>query len=236
MSNRFSQRSYEREIMDDLDSGGQEMAVTLRELEVINRNLGGNAVSISGLNKLVKGKAPGRLLHIADIGCGGGDMLVKMARWGRSKGIKLQLTGVDANPHIISMAEENTSEYPEIDYRVIDIFSEEYRQSRFDIVNCSLFTHHFTNEELTQMFRTMYEQSALGFIINDLHRHWFAYHSIKILTRLFSNSPMVQNDAPLSVLRAFSRSDLETLMNASGIHSYDLGWYWAFRWQLIARH
>lgn len=236
MSNRFSQRSYEREIMDDLDGGGEEMATTLKELEVINRRLGGNAVSISGLNKILKRtQTPGQL-HIADIGCGGGDMLVEIARWGRKKGLNLSLTGIDANPHIIEMARRNTVEYPEINYWALDIFSEEYRRARYDIVNCSLFTHHFGNDELIDLFRTMYYQSSLGFIINDLHRHWFAYHSIRLLTRVFSRSPMVQNDGPLSVLRAFSKPELDDLMRKSGILQYELNWYWAFRWQLVAWH
>jgi 2-polyprenyl-3-methyl-5-hydroxy-6-metoxy-1,4-benzoquinol methylase len=222
--------------MDDLDGGGEEMAITLRELEMINRTLGGNAVSISGLNKLVKKKKSEAPLSIADIGCGGGDMLIEIAKWGRRKGYKISLTGIDANPHIIEMARKNTAAYPEISYQSLDIFSPEYRDQPFDIVNCSLFTHHFRDEELIDLFKTIYHQSTLGFIINDLHRHWFAYHSIRVLTRLFSRSPMVQNDGPLSVLRAFRRPELDRLMASSGVSEYDLNWYWAFRWQLVAWH
>ncbi|MGB3183870.1 MAG: methyltransferase domain-containing protein [Cyclobacteriaceae bacterium] len=236
MSSRFSKRSYEREIMDDLDGGGEVMATTLKELEVINRTLGGNAVSISGLNRLLKRTGTDKPLHIADIGCGGGDMLIEMAKWGRKKGLTLTLTGIDANPHIIEMARANTTAYPEIRYEVQDIFSPEYRNNRYDIVNCSLFTHHFRDEELIDMFQTMHAQSSLGFIINDLHRHWFAYHSIRVLTRLFSRSPMVQNDGPLSVLRAFRKPELDRLMSCSGVTHYDLDWYWAFRWRLVAWH
>ncbi|MEQ9414600.1 MAG: SAM-dependent methyltransferase, partial [Cyclobacteriaceae bacterium] len=63
--------------------------------------------------------------------------------------------------------------------------------------------------------------------------HWFAYHSIRLLTKWFSKSPMVQFDAPVSVLRAFHRSDIISILKDAGINNYSLKWKWAFRWQLI---
>jgi hypothetical protein len=66
-----------------------------------------------------------------------------------------------------------------------------------------------------------------------LHRHPVAYYSIKALTNLFSGSYLVKNDAPLSVLRAFRKKELQNLLLAAGIKNYSLRWKWAFRWQLI---
>ena len=50
----FSQRSAHIEIMDDLTSSGPVIDQTLYELEVINKWLGGNAVTLNGLEKLLK--------------------------------------------------------------------------------------------------------------------------------------------------------------------------------------
>lgn len=77
------------------------------------------------------------------------------------------------------------------------------------------------------------KQVNLGIVINDLHRHPFAYHSIKILTRLFSKSSMVKYDAPLSVQRAFTKKELVRLMENAGIEHYKIKWKWAFRWQIV---
>ena len=52
----FTKRSTEPEIMDDLQFAGTMMDQTLRELEIINRWLGGNAVTIDALSRTV-GKA-----------------------------------------------------------------------------------------------------------------------------------------------------------------------------------
>jgi SAM-dependent methyltransferase len=95
--NRFAQRSAEIEIMDDLDCQGPVVDQTLRELEFINRWLGGNAVTLQGVQQLIHDHS-GKI-SIADLGCGGGDMLKLIAEFGRRKGIPMQLTGIDANPH-----------------------------------------------------------------------------------------------------------------------------------------
>jgi len=70
-------------------------------------------------------------------------------------------------------------------------------------------------------------------VINDLHRHPLAYYSIKYLTQLFGGSRLVQNDAPLSVARAFSRADWQRLLAQASITQYELRWCWAFRWQVV---
>ncbi|MDQ2657524.1 MAG: SAM-dependent methyltransferase, partial [Bacteroidota bacterium] len=68
-----------------------------------------------------------------------------------------------------------------------------------------------------------------------IHRHWLAYYSIKWLTRMFSKSAMVRHDAPLSVHRAFRKSELEEILRRAGLVDYKIKWRWAFRWQVIVR-
>ena len=229
----FRKRAYEEELMDDLDSGGEVIDQTLRELETINRWLGGNDVTTNGLKKLLKDHDTSEKLVLADLGCGGGDILILVAKWARKNNVSLELRGYDANPNIISYAKENCKAFPEISFFTEDIFSQAFKENQFDIVLCTLFTHHFTDEQLTGIFHQFKDQAKVGVIINDLHRHWLAYYSIKLLTQLFSKSPMVKYDAPLSVRRAFRRIDLQKIMKAADIKTFSLKWMWAFRWQLI---
>ena len=219
--------------MDDLESSGEVIDQTLRELEVINRLLGGNYVTTNGLARLLKDKSDKGLITIADLGCGGGDILKLIALWAGKQNLQVELIGFDANSHIIDYAEKNCEGYDNIRFEVQNIFSEEFKQRRFDIICCTLFTHHFTDEQLTNIFRQFDEQSTIGTVINDLHRHWLAYYSIKLLTQLFSKSAMVKNDAPLSVARSFRKKDLQNIMIEAGISSHRLRWMWAFRWQLL---
>jgi hypothetical protein len=84
------------------------------------------------------------------------------------------------------------------------------------------------------MFGWMRENSRLGFFINDLHRHWLAYYSIKFLTKLFSKSYLVKNDAPLSVQRGFRRKEWNAIFEHAGISNFNCKWRWAFRWLITS--
>lgn len=230
----FSKRSNEIEVMDDLTSAGEVINQTLVELEIINKWLGGNAVTMSGLHTLLSYASPKKTsFKIADLGCGGGDMLKLLASYFKKKNIKAELTGIDANPNIIEFAKKNSKSFTEICFQTLDITSESFRSQRYDIAFATLFFHHFTSEQLTEIFKSLKKQSTLGIVINDLHRHWLAYYSIKFLTGLFSKSTMVQNDAPVSVMRGFKRKELTEILQNAGIDNYSLKWKWAFRWQLI---
>jgi 2-polyprenyl-3-methyl-5-hydroxy-6-metoxy-1,4-benzoquinol methylase len=206
--------------MDDLDCHGDVVDQTLRELEVINRLLGGDRVTIDGINDLVK---EDRIYTIADLGCGGGDLAMKIEK--RNSNVKV--VGIDANPHIVDFAKRR---YPEIEFETLDVLSDEFKKREYDIITATLFIHHFSDEQLIELFRSF--NARVGVVINDIHRHSLSYYSIKLLTRLFSRSAMVKFDAPLSVRRAFKRKELIGILDKAGIKSYSLRWKWAFRWQL----
>ena len=229
----FDHRSQDIEIMDNLHCEGEVVDQTLRELEIINRLLGGNYVTISGVQALLKNTPAKIPITIADLGCGGGDILRLIATWGRKHNFRFQLRGIDANPNIIAFAINSSTDYPEIEYEPLNIFGAEFKSRAFDIVLATLFTHHFTDEELIQLFSSLKKQVRIGIVINDIHRHWFAFHSIRFLTHFFSKSAMVKYDAPLSVLRSFKKSELKAILQQAGIENYQLKWKWAFRWQLI---
>lgn len=229
----LSKRSEAVEIMDDLNCSGEVVHQTLRELEFINKWLGGNTVTLNGLQKLLT-KPSAHAVHVADLGCGSGDMLLLIHRALTKRSIKASLVGIDANPSIIEYAKKNVT-HPAISFRALNVFSNEFKKEAFDLVFATLFFHHFTRAQLIDLFTLLKKNTRCGIIVNDLHRHSFAYYSIKLLTRLFSKSSMVKYDAPLSVQRGFKRAELEDILKAAGINSYSLRWKWAFRWQLIIR-
>lgn len=228
----FKKRSYKLELMDDLSCGGDELKQTLAELKTINRLLGGNKVTTQGLKKLLKNHDSGSI-SIADVGCGGGDMLQVMHHWGEKTGKDLKFIGIDANPHIIQLAKEKFTKNHNISFEVENVLSESFHQKPIDIVTCTLFTHHFTDEELKHMFSGFIKKAKLGIVINDLHRNLLAYYSIKYLTKIFSKSPMVIHDAPLSVQRSFTKKELYHLLNGLRFKKIEISWHWAFRWQVV---
>ena len=226
----FSQRKVEEELMDDLNSGGEVIETTLRELDIINKYLGGNRATIVPVQEYLR-KHVGEETTILDLGCGSGEILKLIAKWADREKVKVKLIGVDANPNIVSYAKRHCRDYPNIEFQSINIFSDEFKELKADVVLCTLFLHHFEDKPLKELLSSLSKRTSF-IVINDLHRHWFAYYSIKLLTSMFSSSPMVKNDACLSVERAFSKSDvLELLGSLSG--TFSLKWKWAFRWQVL---
>ena len=229
----FRIRASTPELMDDLSLASDELRQNLDELETINTWLGGYRPVLAALARLRPRLPAGSPLRLADLGCGGGDTLRHLARWARRQRQPAELVGIDANAFMLSYASAKSQAYPEISYQQLDIFGAEFARQPYEVLTASLFCHHFTDDELVPLLRRWQQQASVAVIINDLHRHWLAYHSIRLITRLLGGSRLVQHDAPLSVARAFSRADWRRLLAAAGITGYSLRWCWAFRWQVV---
>ncbi len=227
----FSIRSNEEELMDDLECEGPVVDQTLRELNTINTLLGGNQISVNAFKKTAS-QMNGEI-RLVDVGCGGGDILKVLAKWCRKQGLTASFIGVDANPNIIRYAAQNCREYPEISFRCVNILDKGFYEIDFNVVHACLFTHHFSTQQLIRLFERLQSLDNVRVLVNDLHRHPLAYHSIKILTRLFSKSEMVRYDAAVSVLRGFKKRELVEILKEANVTSFSLKWAWAFRWKLI---
>ena len=97
-------RSDQKEIMDDLELGGPLVIDALDHMSAINKWLGGNKVTIKGVEKLLNNHPKNQEVIIIDLGCGNGDMLRQVADFGRKRGFNLKLIGIDANPATIKYA------------------------------------------------------------------------------------------------------------------------------------
>ena len=233
MSDKFTYRSYQLELLDEPNIPKQLLFQNLRELDFINKTLGGHSITIAGIKQLITDK--NKTYHIVDIGCGGGDAMKYIADWGRKNNYKIILTGVDMNADAIEFMKTNCSGYSEIKGVASDYRDYLKQNTDSDIVHCSLFCHHLKDDELTELFSYLKKHAQIGFVINDLERNRFAYYSIKLLTRLFNGSKLVKNDAPLSVLRGFKKRELLDLFKKAAIENVSIKWKWAFRYLVICK-
>ena len=223
----FQSRSYQQELLDRDDIPFADIKQNMQELDFINTWLGGHAITLEGFRRLSRNQLS---ISVCEIGCGGGDNLAAIARWCEKRQLFASFTGIDKNPDCIAVATERNlpgSTWITADYKDV-VFDR-----KPDIIFSSLFCHHFPERELVTQMRWMYKQARRGFFINDLHRHPMAYYSIQWLTRLFSNSYLVKNDAPLSVARGFVKKDWQQLFDSAGITTFSVQWKWAFRWLVV---
>lgn len=224
---------HEEELLDQPNIPAADLHRNMAELDTINRLLGGHEATLSGLKQLITD--PTRTYTLVDVGCGGGDMLRIIHRWAMKRGLKLRLIGVDVEPHIIDYAQQHTPADLGITFLVADYRDLPRLNIEADVLITSLFLHHLFSDEPQQLVADMHRLARVGWVINDLHRHPLAYHSIKWLTRLFSNSYLVKHDAPLSVARGFNKAELQEICRAAGAPTAQVRWIWAFRWLIMGR-
>ena len=228
-----SYRSTKMEIMDDFSIKGVVYKDTLDKLELINRLLGGNKVTITGLKKLLQNQPKNKVIRIIDLGCGNGDILRDIAMFGRKENYLFKLIGIDANAAAIDYAAELSKSYKEINYEKIDIFSDNFKKQNYDIALCTLFIHHFSNDEIISLLRTILKNSSIGIVVNDLHRNILAYYLFKFIGYFIKNK-MVIEDGLISILKAFKRKELETISNQMKV-GFSIKWKWAFRYLWIIK-
>ena len=227
-------RTDKEELMDDFSIGGDLLRDTLDKLENINRWLGGNLMTVRALKKVLKNHPKEQELTIADIGCGHGDILRDVAKFGRKNGYKMKLIGMDANPTAIAYANELSTEFSELSFKTEDIFSEAFKNRKFDVVLATLFLHHFKEEQLTSFLGNTLKQTKIGIVVNDLHRHKLAYYLFMLLSVFIKNN-MIIEDGLTSVLRGFKRNDLVHISKKLKVKS-QISWKWAFRFQWILKY
>jgi len=226
-------RSREIEIMDDLDMSGEMLITSLDQLETINKWLGGNRLTLDGIKKMLADKPRDQTYSIVDLGCGHGDMLRKIADYGKENGYKFELLGIDANQATIEYGISLSKKYDNIKYAKQDVIEDKLTIDKYDIALCTLFLHHFEDEIAVTLIRKLLNKSRIGVVVNDLHRHPIPYYLFKMLTTVFGNE-MVRSDGLLSITKAFKRADLENFADKVGYQN-SIQWRWAFRYQWIIK-
>lgn len=232
----LARRSYKKELLDRNDIPFNDIRQNMEELDFINKYLGGHNITIAGIRELFSNS--NREDHtewlICEIGCGGGDNMIAIQNWCRKSSIPVRFIGIDINPFCIKVASRKLAAI-EASFITADYISVFFKERKPDFIFSSLFCHHFANDDLVRMLCWMQANAQRGFFINDLHRHYLAYYSIKLLTGVFSQSYLVKNDAPLSVARGFKKEEWENLLGKAGIKNYSIKWKWAFRHLVTVR-
>lgn len=248
---KFNQRSTELELLDILDINEKTLPLViqnLQEFELINKKLGSLKTLKLGLNQVYqknidKMANDNNKINIIDLGCGAGDLTQGIYQWAVEKNLSVSIKGIDINPHIIRYAEEKFDKFKKnknrnakisIQFEVMDIFCEQLKMEKYDIVCLNNICHHMDTLELKNLLSGLIRKTKIAIIINDLQRHWISYYFIKSITRLFSFSSLAKNDGPLSVLKAFSKKELleilDKLDTPSTIGNFQINWIWPFRW------
>jgi 2-polyprenyl-3-methyl-5-hydroxy-6-metoxy-1,4-benzoquinol methylase len=227
----LSERSYELELMDDPNLAGPELEETVEHVERVNRLTFGGKTSIRGFESLVPPET--RELSVLDVGAGNGGIAMTIADWAKRRSIAATIDGIDLNDTIVDYANRKTDARDSVKFEVRNLFDLPDEAS-YDVVHASLMLHHLDDVAAVEALSKMRRIARIGVVVTDLHRHPLAWAAIKSTIRLISRNRLVRNDAPLSVARAFTRDELDSLARKAGFEHHSIAWEFAFRWLLVA--
>ncbi|MFL6845453.1 MAG: methyltransferase domain-containing protein [Allosphingosinicella sp.] len=206
----LAQRVRDDEQMDDPSLDPKVYDEVLKGLGRVNKWTFAARPTLSFLARGTRGRKGFSLL---DVGSGEGGMLRVIAGWAKKRGLEAELTGVDLNPKSEATARAMTAPGVPIVYR-----SGDYRDlGRFDFVVSSLVAHHMTDDQLHDFLRWMESNSDRGWLVNDLHRHPFAYYGFPLLTTLLGVHRIVRQDGRLSIARSFRPADWRAILAEAGV-------------------
>lgn len=253
MDGFWSERSLQPERMDLEILDAPSAASILRTLETINAWLGGVHATLYHVRRFSRSWKPGETVRFIDWGTGGADLPRALVRWGRQQGFKFEVVGIDSNPIVLDYAREACRGYPEITLVEAVIPAEAGIQAwtpglhtsgdparrlcggpafagvTYDYALSSLCLHHLTNPQIVALLQESDQIARRGIIMNDLKRSVRAWMWIWALTRLGRAHPIVQNDAPLSVRRAFRAPELMQLAKQAGLSYLKVKTHFGYR-------
>lgn len=224
------QRDLQPELMDDPALPADEHRRALAGLARLNAWSNSVGVLWPAVRKLA-GEL-GRPVKVLDVATGSGD--VPLGLWKRA-GAKLELSACDISGVALDAAETRSrAAGASVNYFRADALAEPL-PTGFDIVVCSLFLHHLSDDDAVTLLARLAAATERLVLVNDLSRSRWNLGLVWIATRLLTRSRVVRVDGPLSVRAAFTRSEAAALAMRAGLAGATVTGRFPCRWLLTWR-
>ena len=206
-------RSRERipELMDDPGLDPVEHRRALAGLARINRVTDSAGVLWPAIAKLASELK--RTVRVLDVATGSGDVPRKLLARAKRAGVALDIAACDLSPTAI---EEAAREPSAVQFFVHDALHDRL-PTGFDVVICSLFMHHLSEDEAIALLTNMENAAGRMILVNDLSRSRFNYCAVWLACHFLTRSRVVRFDGPASVRSAFRPKEALSLAIRAGL-------------------
>jgi len=214
------------ELLDGDSLGPDALAANLREIRLINRGLGWTAITVQLIEDLARGEGLQSWSYL-DVATGSGDLPRAVLHRAIGRSWAIEAHGLDASDAVLGVARQYLGEAPVAlhlgDARVLP-----FADRSIDVVSCALALHHFAPDDATLVLRELARVARRAWLLVDLERSFPAYLGALAL-RLLMRSPVTRQDAPASVLRAYTLPELRALLDSAGLGNAYAGTRFPFR-------
>jgi len=233
MLDKFKRRSDRLEHLDTGNYTAEEYEDCIVELQLVNRWMG----DAHSLRRSLFPEIEARSLKdfsILDVGAGSGELLRVTAAWARQTNRRLRAVGLELNERSAESINEESESFEEISSVRGNALELPFADSQFDYVMCSLFTHHFLDEQVIRIFNEMSRVAKRRIFVIDLHRHPIAYFFYTTLGKLVLHNRLLRHDGALSILRSFKVDELLDLAQRAGLRDFRVERHFPYRLVLSA--
>ena len=216
------QRTVTPELLDSDSGSPEEIRASLADLRFANRWFGGVSTTCALLSRVAK-TAGVRNLRVLDVGAARGDIVAPTIACLARQGIDLNFVLLDrALSHMNGKGNSVVG----------DALALPFGDQSFDVVTSSLFLHHLEPDEIRQFVREALRVARVAVTINDLRRHPVHLALIYAAFPLFSR--LTRHDAPASVRRAYTPSELVQILSNTSAQRVEITLHYLFRMGVIA--
>ncbi|HZC79353.1 MAG TPA: methyltransferase domain-containing protein [Ktedonobacterales bacterium] len=225
MTQAWTRRAEQVEIMDAGGYDGVEIRSNLADLRFFNRWFGGSRLAAMGLERIIRPEAAAsapRRITLLDVATATGDIPAYLARWCAARGIDALVEGIDNNPDVLEEARRYHTASRAVTLLRADARHLPHADRSVDVAICSNFMHHLESSHAVEALREMRRVSRAGVVIVDLMRAPMAYAGVWLLTHLTTTNRLTRNDGPLSVQRAFTPAEMMSMARKAGLDHAEL--------------
>lgn len=225
-------REHSTELLDAPCHDRAELEQSLDQVAEVNRLLGGTRAVLRTLDAIAGARAD---LRILDVATGSADIPLAIAEWARKRDMNLRITATDLHPQMRAIAAERTRGCADIHVESADALDLPYPDASFDVVLLSLALHHFEPDDQLRALREAARVARDRIVVNELERCLPNYLGARLLavTRWRANR-LTRHDGPLSVLRAFTGTELRSITVRAGLRVLSLRRHFFHRLVLVA--
>jgi len=195
------------ERMDDPNCDHAELENTYRQFSTINSMISGWKHIY---RKYIKAEfsARNRSYSLLDIGFGGGDIPLKLAKWAADDGIPLNITAIETDPRAVAFVETlNTPDNIQFEHcSSTDLL---HRGQQFDVVISNHLLHHLNANQFQNILKESKQLSKKKVIFNDLERSDSAYLLFNVFSRPAFRSSFITHDGLTSIKRSYTLKELK---------------------------